>query len=1041
MPDIAKDSAVDTRHGDVWRSLEELARDEIAYRSMEREFAKGAMLPPETATRRQFLQVMGASTALATAVGCGISQPQEKIVPYVRAPEHIIPGKPVYYATAMTLCGASLGLLVETHMGRPTKVEGNPLHPAVPEVMQQANESAPASQFRFGATDAFAQATVLSLYDPDRSETVLHNGQIDTWDAFFTALRTNLERLAPSGGQGLRLLTESVVSPTLDDQIQQLLAKYPNARWHQYEPINDDNALLGARLAFGEDVSIVYRDTPRVVLSLDADCVVDGPMRLQLARKLRGRALGKKEDHLPRLYVVETSSTVTGAVADHRLPASPAGVAAVALAVAKSFDPDVDREGAIGEEIPRPWLDAVLEDLRASIGRSLVLAGRQQPPAVHALAHWLNQALGNVGHTIEYREPIAARPEVLVDSLRELVRAMNAKEVEALVILSGNPVFDAPADLEIAGAMAHVPFTAHLSQYANETSIRSIWHVPKAHLFESWGDTRAGNGTASIEQPLIAPLHGGKTAHEMLAALMGQPIASGHDLVRDHWRSKLAGAQDNAAFERAWQVALHDGVVAGTQTHSQSPRLASEFARTVAQQIAAPQQPVAEAQSKSLQLAFRPDPSLWDGGFANNGWLQELPRPFTKLTWDNAALMSPRTADQYRVVTGDVVEIKTATGTLEIPAFVVPGHPNQTVTVHLGYGRQNAGRVGNGVGTNVYPLRTSDSMWFAPISGLRKTGRRHELATTQHHFLMDGRNLVRAGTLAEYRAAADHPKFMQVERHEAPHGSLYPEKTYDGYKWGMVVNQSACIGCNACVVACQAENNIPVVGKDQVWRGREMHWLRIDNYYAGDAENPAVYHQPVFCMHCENAPCEPVCPVAATTHSAEGLNEMTYNRCVGTRYCANNCPYKVRRFNFYDYNAALRQDATLELLPNPDVTVRSRGVMEKCTYCVQRINAARIDSEKEGREIRDGEILTACQAACPTQALTFGNLNDAGSVVRGLADSGLNYSLLEDLNTRPRTTYLAVVRNPNPKLVESRMMFEINHTHSEYEESQRDSIV
>jgi molybdopterin-containing oxidoreductase family iron-sulfur binding subunit len=515
-------------------------------------------------------------------------------------------------------------------------------------------------------------------------------------------------------------------------------------------------------------------------------------------------------------------------------------------------------------------------------------------------------------------------------------------------------------------------------------------------------------------QPLIAPLYGGKTAHEMLAALMGNLNATSHDLVRDYWRRRFGPSPDEAEFERAWKTALHDGVVPGTQAEVRTPVLRDDFASVAAEQLAR----VARPQEEQLQLTLRADHSVWDGRFANNAWLQELPRPFTKLTWDNAALLAPRTAAQFQLKTGDIAEIETRAGRIEMPVFVVPGHPRQTVTLHVGYGRERAGRVGNNVGTNVYALRTSEAMWFADVIDIRSTGRTYPLATTQHHHHMAGRHLVRAGTLAEFLAAPEQPAFMAVKEHASPESSLYPERAYDGYKWGMVVNQSACIGCNACVVACQAENNIPVVGKDQVARGREMHWLRIDNYYEGHAATPAVYHQPVLCMHCEYAPCEPVCPVAATSHSDEGLNEMTYNRCIGTRYCSNNCPYKVRRFNFYDYQAELRQDAVQQLQPNPDVTIRSRGVMEKCTYCVQRINVARIAADKEDRLIRDGEILTACQAACPTQALTFGNLNDAQSAVHELSESSLNYSLLGELNTRPRTTYLAALRNPHPALEE-----------------------
>jgi molybdopterin-containing oxidoreductase family iron-sulfur binding subunit len=976
------------------------------------EFPPGAALAPDEPTRRHFLKIMGASAALASAGGC-CTQPQETIVPHVRAPEHLVPGKPLYYATAMTYAGASAGLLVETHMGRPTKVEGNPLHPAVPEIMAPANDRASHDPLRFGASDPFAQALVLSLYDPDRSQTVLRQGQIDTWEFAYSEMRSALERLAPEGGAGLRLLTGMVVSPTLADLIRQLLDKYPRAQWHQYEPIHDDNALAGARSAFGEDVACVYRNRPDVVVCLDADPFSDGPMRLQQARQLRWQELGPDGAAMSRLYVVESSVSLTGAAADHRLPASPQGIIGFAVSLAQAFGLELPSGAAFESAgVPQRWLDAVVDDLDAARGRSLVLAGRGQPPLVHALAHWLNVVLGNVGRMLEYRAPAAARPEAAVASIGALAEAMHAKQVEALVILGGNPAYDAPAELNFGDQLAEVPFSLHLSLFADETSAGCKWHVPEAHLFESWGDTRASDGTVSIVQPLIAPLYGGKTADEILAALLENLNAPSYDLVRGYWQRQFGAAQDERGFERAWQTALHDGILAGSQSEPRAPNLREDFAAAAADQLA---RLLAPRQADALQLVFQPDHSLWDGRFANNAWLQELPRPFTTLTWDNAALLDPRTAEASRLATGDVVEIETPEGRVEVPVFIVPGHPRQTVTLHLGYGRQRAGRVGNNVGANIYPLRTSDAMWFADIKSLRKTGRTYPLATTQHHHQMVGRHLVRSGSLAEYGDAPEHPAFMAAE-HAAPEASMYPQWKYDGYKWGMVVNQSACIGCNACVVACQAENNIPVVGKDQVARGREMHWLRIDNYYEGDAANPTLFHQPVLCMHCEYAPCEPVCPVSATSHSNEGLNEMTYNRCIGTRYCSNNCPYKVRRFNFYDYQPELRQDPVRQLGSNPDVTIRSRGVMEKCSYCVQRINQGRIAADKENRLIRDGEILTACQSACPTQALVFGDLNDPQSAVRALAGSSLNYSLLGELNTRPRTTYLAVVRNPNPTL-------------------------
>jgi molybdopterin-containing oxidoreductase family iron-sulfur binding subunit len=1007
-----------------WRSLEELAGDETFVRLLRREFPEYANRLTDGATRRQFLQLMGASLALAGIQGC--EQPQEKIVPFVQAPEHLVPGKPLYYATAMTHDGAGIGLLAESHMGRPTKIEGNPLHPAVPEIMASAPEG---SRLRFGATDVYAQASVLSLYDPDRSQTVLRDGQISTWDSFAGELQARLGSMRESGGRGLRILSETIVSPTLAGQMRQLLELYPNAVWHQYEPINHDNELLGARLAFRADVQTVHHvDRADVILSLDADFLSEGPLHLQDARGFASRRRADTTTAagsvvMNRMYVVESSLTVTGAAADHRLPVEPRAVAAFALRLAQALglaldqiDTAVSAMGA-GGQVPQDWLDAVAADLRQARGRSLVVAGRGQPPFVHAVVHWINSTLANIGATVEYVEPIAARPEPQVESLQHLVEAMRADEVQALLILGGNPVYNAPANFGFAAAVEKVPFVAHLSQYEDETSARCHWHIPEFHFLESWSDTRAGDGTASIVQPLIAPLGSGKTAHEILAALLGNTTASSYEIVRTFWLSRLGQSGANVEIaNRNWQQTLHDGVVANTRSPAVQPTIRADFSAAVGEQLVDLPRPAAEP---AVHIVFRPDHGVWDGRFANNGWLQELPRPLTTLTWDNAALIAPATAEALQVETGDVIAVTADMSTIELPALITPGQPAKVITIHLGYGRERAGRVGNRVGANVYPIRFSGGMWHVLEADVRTAGRTQPLAVTQHHQVMDGRNLVRAGTHAEFAEHPDHPAFMSEGHAPGEAASMYPNYKYDGYKWGMVINQSACIGCKACVVACQAENNIPIVGKSQVLNNREMHWLRIDHYYRGSPENPEHFHQPMLCQHCELAPCEPVCPVAATTHSSEGLNEMTYNRCIGTRYCSNNCPYKVRRFNFLDYNRELRQDAVLQLLSNPDVTVRSRGVMEKCTFCVQRISAARIHAEKEGRKIRDGEVVTACQAACSTEAIVFGDINDVSSRVRQESTSSLNYSVLGELNTQPRITYRAVVRNPNPALSRS----------------------
>jgi len=959
-----------------WRSLEELAASERFQEFLQREFPRQAAVWDSGLSRRRFLQVMGASLALAGLSGC-LSQPVEKIVPYVKAPEEVVPGQPLFFATAIALGGFAAGVLVESHMGRPTKIEGNPDHPA-----------------SLGAADALTQAAILSLYDPDRSQTVTQGGQPSTWDAFVAALGAELAKQAASGGAGLRVLTETVTSPTLAAQLQALLATYPAARWHQYEGVHRDHAIEGARLAFGEPVGVHYRlDQADVILSLDADFLNAGPGHVRYAHDFAARRrVADGATAMNRLYVVESTPGVTGAIADHRWPVRSSQVEGVARALAAQLG--VAGVPAPAEEaLPADWLAALARDLQAHRGRSLVVAGDQQPPIVHALAHALNDALGNVGRTVVYTDPVEAAPVNQTESLRELATVMNAGEVELLVIIGGNPVYTAPADLAFADALARVPFRVHLGLYADETAALCDWHIPQAHTLETWGDVRAYDGTITIQQPLIAPLYGGKSAYELLSALLGDATQTSHDIVRGHWEAQ----RGSEGFNQFWQTALHDGVIAGSALPPRPVTLSAQW-------------PAATAAPEGLEVIFRPDPTIWDGAFANNGWLQELPKPLTKLTWDNVALVSPATAQRLKLSNEQVIELAYRGRTLRAPVWIQPGHADEAITLFLGYGRTRAGHVGTGAGYNAYALRTADAPWFDGGLAVRATGERYALAGTQHHFVMEGRDLIRAGTLAEFQA---DPEFIHHGRHKAE-ASLYPPHPYPGYAWGLSIDLGACIGCNACVIACQAENNIPVVGKEQVARGREMHWIRIDHYFAGDLDTPEVYHQPVPCMHCENAPCEPVCPVAATVHSPEGLNEMTYNRCVGTRYCANNCPYKVRRFNFLQFTDYHTE--SLKLLNNPDVTVRARGVMEKCTYCVQRINAVRIAAEQAGRTIADGEIVTACQQTCPTQAIVFGNINDPNSRIAQRRASPLNYTLLEELNTRPRTTYLARLRNPNPEI-------------------------
>jgi MoCo/4Fe-4S cofactor protein with predicted Tat translocation signal len=1031
-----------------WRSLEELADSKIFREILHREFPDNASEWTDPVGRRTFMKLMGASLALAGLTAC-TKQPTEHIAPYVRQPEELVPGRPQFFATSMPHAGFGIGLVVESHEGRPTKVEGNKDHPA-----------------SLGGTDSFSQASVLGLYDPDRSQTLTYLGDIVTWSAFLGAIRPAMDsqRALASTGKAstFRILTGTVTSPTLAYQIKTLLAAVPGAKWHQYEPAGQNNVREGSKLAFGEYANTTYRfDKADVILSLDSDFLYMGPGKLRYARDYSNRRrLTEEKRGMNRLYVVESNVTSTGAVADHRWPVRPSGVERVARAIAARVNQASSEASNNGAE---KWIEAIAADLKKNRGRSIVIAGESQPPVVHALAHAMNEALGNVGNTVIHTDPIEANPTDETESLRELAQDIDAGLVDLLLILGGNPVYDAPADLGFANRLQRVALRVHLSLYKDETSQLCHWHVPEAHFLESWSDVRAFDGTPSIIQPLIAPLYSScRTSHEVLSAFLNQPERKPYDIVREYWQLRLAGGGQEppvrapsgpaaatsptaqpvtsatapstaptgatTQFEAAWRRWLNRGVV---ESALPMPKVLTVKPDSVNQ----PTNQGASRTAEGYEIAFSPDPNIFDGRFANNGWLQELPKPISSLTWDNAVLVSPKTASELGLgtvadglisnrvgeiggeVRADRVEVQYQGRSLVAPAFILPGQPDNTLTVYLGYGRTDSGRVGNGAGFSAYELRTSTHEWFGRNVRVSKAGGESTLASTQTHHAIDEsvvgkRDLIRSGTVAEYEK---HPSLAPegaVEENEHP--SLFPPFEYKDYAWGMSIDLHSCIGCNACVVACQAENNIPVVGKEQVLRRREMQWIRIDAYYRGDEGNPETFFQPIPCQQCENAPCELVCPVAATSHSAEGLNDMVYNRCVGTRYCSNNCPYKVRRFNFLLYQDFYT--ASLKMMRNPDVSVRSRGVMEKCTYCVQRIQGAKIESEKENRQVRDGEISTACEAACPTNAIVFGNVNDKNSRVAKLKAEERNYSLLGELNTKPRTTYLAAVRNPNPEL-------------------------
>jgi len=974
---------------EYWRSLAQI-EDLPEYRdALEREFPEGASELPDGITRRELMTLVGASLSLAGLAGC--RRPVEEIVPYVAAPEDIVPGIPRYYATTMPFGRSAYGLIVESHEGRPTKIEGNLAHPST-----------------IGASSSRVQASMLGLYDPDRSQSITLKGARKSWTDFVTAWGELSKAHAADGG-GLAVLSESFSSPTLARLASELRARYPKMQWATYDAVSDENRLAGLRQATGRDLDLVLRfDRASVILCLDADPLLTDPEMIRHARGFAaGRQAGASGGAMNRLYAVEGVYSLTGAMADHRLRLESRRIAAflAALAMRLGAPGASSQAGADISGVDRRWIDAVAKDLLANRGKGLIVAGERQPAGVHAAVCALNAHLGNTGKTVTYYETKdAAIPSV--SSLASLVSAMKAGTVQTLVVLGGNPVFDAPADLDFASAMAKVPHSIALGHTVDETSSKTEWHIPRAHYLESWGDARAVGGTLSVVQPLILPLFGGRTPVEVLGLMVGGKDRPGYDIVRDTWQPILGAGE----FDKKWNRVLHDGLLAGSELTEVAPVVKGEAFAELAR---------ASGSASGLEIVFVPSPSLHDGRFANDGWLQELPDPLTKLTWDNPALVSPKTAESLTLVNGELVRLDYAGRSLELPVWILPGMADGVVALTVGYGRQHAGRIGSKVGFDTFTVRSSVAPGFASGAKLTSLGRTYPLAATQDHGSMEGRPIVRESTVAELRSEKKEearPGALGVFEEEPEHFSLWKEHTYDkGHQWGMTIDLNTCIGCNACMTACQSENNVPVVGKIQVAKQREMHWIRVDRYFSGEPSgSPEVVFQPVPCMHCEAAPCEQVCPVAATVHDGEGLNVMVYNRCIGTRYCSNNCPYKVRRFNFFNFTKDTPN--VLKLAMNPDVTVRARGVMEKCTYCTQRINRAKIDAKLAGRELRDGDVKTACQQACPAAAIEFGDIRDTSSRVAKAKADPRNYALLEELNTRPRTTYLTKVRNPNPDL-------------------------
>ena len=975
--------------------------------------------------RRDLLKFVGGSLALAgLATGCRYL-PQQKIVPFVQAPEDRLPGTDSYFATAAPLCGYSKGVLVRSYEGRPVKIEGNPGHPS-----------------SLGAIDSRTMAELEVMYDPDRMRNPGVSGDFGGWDEFLKRARAAIS-LAHDGA-GVAILTQNVGSPTLFAQLAAFLKANPGAKWYQYEPINKDNVLEGAVLAFGQPVDTVYHfEKADIIVTLEADVFLDGPGNVRYQNDMMARRnVSEENTSMNRIYAIEGVPTLVGATADHRWRVKSSKIIDVVNALAAMLGAG-QGTGQLPSGFDEKKLAKLAGELTNARGRSIVVAGEHQPAGVHALVHAINEALGNVGSTVTYIDPVVTKPASNLADIQSLATALESRQVSFLMILGGNPAYDAPADLKFGERIAFAQLSAHLSIYENETSSLCTWQLPMSHWLESWSDAKGHDGTASIVQPLINPIFDSKSEIEVIESLLGG-MRTGLEIVQATWKGSPSVSA--TTFDEDWDQWLSKGVVTGSTPKPIDVKVVPNLSAGVK-----------GGNGTDLELLILQDPTVYDGRYSNIGWMQELPKPLTNLTWDNTFQMSPATAKRLGVGQNtkflgmpfygnwSVIKVTANGKTVEGPVYVHYGMADDQIVVHLGYGRTQAGTVGNvgdpvrhGGGFDAYPLRTAANPTFVAGVTVEKTGKDYKLANTQFHNLLDvnevdsQRDVIRETTLAEY---VKDPEVLQFptsptnepKREEREQTSIFEGPPgYNGddqYQWAMTIDLNLCTGCNACVTACQSENNIPTVGKEQVLRHRMMHWIRIDRYYripegktTFDESDPVITFQPVACVQCEKAPCEPVCPVAATVHSHEGLNQMVYNRCVGTRYCSNNCPYKVRRFNYLHYTRQVEDSPLLKLIQNPDVTVRGRGVMEKCTYCVHRINHARIEAKKSGKEIVDGSLVTACQQACPSHAIIFGDKRRPGNAVSVSRRSNRNYALLEVVNTRPRTTHLGKVRNPNPEM-------------------------
>jgi len=1002
-----------------------------------------------------------AATAGMTLTGCSaVRKPVEKILPYGHRPEDLVPGKPMYFATAMNVGGSVYGLLVTSQDGRPTKIDGNPMHP-----------------MSLGAANSWAQASVMDIYDADRATAPVLGGKKATMEHVENAVSALSAAMASGNGEGVAMLLDHTPSPTLRAQLEIIKAKYPSLQLYSHDPAHTENSSNGASVAGGaQAMHAVYNlSAANVVVTVDADILgTEGDSIRHSKDYAAGRKGDKPGEAMNRLYSVEANFSVTGAAADHRLRLKSADAGEFLLALARQLGAKNTPEPAALSGRATKWVQEVANDLLANRGKALVVVGSRQPAQVHALGHLINQQLAGIGKTVHY----VANSGPETSDIATLCNAMLVGTVKHLVILGGNPVYTAPADLMFEAALSQVN-SIYLGYRYNETARSASLLIPHSHFLESWGDLAASDGTSTIQQPLIQPLYPSWSPIELLGRLAGSGKKTGYELVKGYWASRssedpaskqaLADAKANlekaqkaheaakgadagegkaqaiaaakanvdkaqaavtrataaqaasakqaeTAFESSWRKWLHDGLVENTRTKPLIPTFTWGGLSKAWK---------SQSGGQGLELNFVLDNAVYDGRWTNNPWLQEAPDPITKLTWDNAALLSPATAKKLGVASKDQIVVSAGGRQVRIAAWVTKGVADDTVIIPLGYGRTQGGRTASGCGFNGGTLRQSATPWFMSGASVKKMGGTYALAVTQTYDSLTPpgsdkkRTMIREATLAEWAAKPDLVNDVEVMPKDKLKSLWHQPNETEGNQWGMTIDLNSCTGCGACTVACQAENNIPVVGKDEVLNGRELHWIRIDRYFDGTDDDIRALVQPMGCVQCETAPCENVCPVGATAHSPEGLNDMAYNRCIGTRYCANNCPYKVRRFNFYNYNQRNEEQLgdLIQLQRNPDVTVRFRGVIEKCSYCVQRITSAKIKSKRNGEDIvPDGEIVTACQQTCPTNAITFGNINDENSAVAKSRANPRNYAVLAELNIHPRTTYLARLTNPNPAL-------------------------